>query len=113
MVELLQDPAEKTSLDIGADNGVISYFLRSRGRSQRRPRCPGALEHLPDDAAFLQELLRILKPGGRVIINVPHLRPHSLLDRFRHHIGLTGEWHGTSDRVATRRDCSNCSAPRS
>jgi len=31
MVELLQDPAEKTSLDIGADNGVISYLLRSGG----------------------------------------------------------------------------------
>ncbi|MGH7579432.1 MAG: class I SAM-dependent methyltransferase [Gemmatimonadales bacterium] len=52
------------------------------------------LEHIPDDARFADELARILKPGGRVIINVPHLKPRSLLNRFRHAIGLTDEWHG-------------------
>jgi len=31
IVELLQDPTGRTSLDIGADNGVISYLLRQRG----------------------------------------------------------------------------------
>ena len=31
------------------------------------------LEHIPDDWAFALELARILKPGGWVIINVPHL----------------------------------------
>jgi SAM-dependent methyltransferase len=52
------------------------------------------LEHIPDDAGFADELARILKPGGRVIVNVPHLKPRSLLNRFRHFIGLTDEWHG-------------------
>lgn len=52
------------------------------------------LEHVSDDAGFADELARILKPGGRVIVNVPHLKPHSLLNRFRHAIGLTDEWHG-------------------
>jgi SAM-dependent methyltransferase len=52
------------------------------------------LEHIPDDARFADELARILKPGGRVIVNVPHLKPRSLLNRFRHAIGLTDEWHG-------------------
>ena len=33
------------------------------------------LEHISDDGAFAGELARILKPGGRVIINVPHLKP--------------------------------------
>jgi len=130
IVELLQDPAGKTNLDIGADNGVISYLLRRRGGrwhsadldasavesirqlvnenvyqldGARTPFPSGTfdqvvvvdyLEHLPDDAAFVQELRRILKPGGRVIINVPHLKPRSLLNRFRHRIGLTDEWHG-------------------
>ncbi|HEU4680238.1 MAG TPA: methyltransferase domain-containing protein, partial [Gemmatimonadales bacterium] len=28
---LLDEPAGKTNLDIGADNGVISYLLRRRG----------------------------------------------------------------------------------
>jgi SAM-dependent methyltransferase len=52
------------------------------------------LEHIPDDRAFARELERIVRPGGTVIINVPHLQPHSPLIRFRHRIGLTDEWHG-------------------
>jgi SAM-dependent methyltransferase len=52
------------------------------------------LEHIADDALFAAELARILKPGGRVIVNVPHLKPRSLLNRFRHAVGLTDEWHG-------------------
>src|SRR5215212_9292380 len=31
VLELLADPSDKTNLDIGADNGVISYLLRQRG----------------------------------------------------------------------------------
>lgn len=127
---LLQDPVGRTSLDIGADNGVISYLLRQRGgrwhSADLDPRAvesirqlvetdvhqlAGAatpfgdqtfdqvvvidyLEHIADDDAFGTELVRILKPGGRVIINVPHLKPGSLLNRVRHAIGLTDEWHG-------------------
>lgn len=130
VLELLDDPAGKTSLDIGADNGVISYLLRQRGgRWYSADLDPGAvasirelvrddvyqlngsatpfpdrtfdqivivdfLEHIADDRGFVRELARILKPGGTVIVNVPHLKPRSLLNRFRHRIGLTDEWHG-------------------
>jgi len=52
------------------------------------------LEHIPTDREFVGELKRILKPGGRLIINVPHLKPFSLLNRLRHLIGLTDELHG-------------------
>jgi SAM-dependent methyltransferase len=52
------------------------------------------LEHIADDARFADELARILKPGGRVIVNVPHLKPRSLVNRLRHAVGLTDEWHG-------------------
>jgi SAM-dependent methyltransferase len=126
----LADPAGKNNLDIGADNGVISYLLRQRGGDWHSadldertvisirqlvgtnvhqigggptPFQNAAfdqvvildfLEHVRDDRAFAQELGRILRPGGRIIINVPHLKPHSLLNRFRHAIGLTDEWHG-------------------
>jgi SAM-dependent methyltransferase len=130
ILELLDDPAGRTNLDIGADNGVISYLLRQRGGRWRSAdlderavasirqlvgdevyQLDGAatpfedrsfdqvvivdyLEHIPDDRAFACELERIVKPGGTVIVNVPHLQPGSRLNRFRHRIGLTDEWHG-------------------
>lgn len=130
IVARLDDPAGKRGLDIGADNGVISYLLRQRGghwhsadldertvRSIQQlvgtdvhqidggvtPFEDGAfdqivivdfLEHIPDDRAFAQELARITRPGGQVIINVPHLKPGSMVNRLRNAIGLTDEWHG-------------------
>jgi hypothetical protein len=42
----------------------------------------------------VRELARIVRPAGSVIINVPHLKPGSWLNRFRHAIGLTDAWHG-------------------
>jgi SAM-dependent methyltransferase len=130
ILAFLDDPAGKTGLDIGADNGVISYLLRQRGGQwhsadlderavasirqlvgsnvhqidgEAMPFKDGAfdqvivvdfLEHVPDDRGIARELARILKPGGRLIINVPHLKPGSRLNRLRKAIGLTDEWHG-------------------
>lgn len=130
ITDLIEDPVGRTSLDIGADNGTISYLLRQRGGrwysadlderavvsirelvrdgvyqldGSRTPFANAAfdqvvvvdyLEHIPDDDAFALELARIIRPGGCVIVNVPHLKPHSLINRLRHAIGLTDEWHG-------------------
>jgi ubiquinone/menaquinone biosynthesis C-methylase UbiE len=51
------------------------------------------LEHVADEAAFLDELARILRPGGALVVNTPHLKD-SLLRKVRHAVGLTDEKHG-------------------
>lgn len=51
------------------------------------------LEHVPHEAAFVSELARVTRPGGRLVINVPHLK-RTLLRRFRQAIGQTDQKHG-------------------
>jgi 2-polyprenyl-3-methyl-5-hydroxy-6-metoxy-1,4-benzoquinol methylase len=51
------------------------------------------LEHVRDEAAFVSELARVTKPGGRLIVNTPHLK-RTLLRRVRHALGQTDERHG-------------------
>jgi len=116
-------------LDIGSDNGVISYLLRNRGGSWKSAdlgekavdairsvvkdnvfKIDGVktpfqddefdlivivdfLEHIRTDREFVEELFRILKPEGELIINVPHMK-NSLLRKFRLAIGQTDEKHG-------------------
>jgi SAM-dependent methyltransferase len=130
IVDMLGDVDGQTCLDIGGDNGVISYLLRRQGghwhsadldeptvESIRRlvgrdvhridgERTPfpdqffdavvivDFLEHIDTDRQFAVELARILKPDGRLIVNVPNVKPHSWLNRLRHAIGLTDEKHG-------------------
>lgn len=126
-------------LDIGSDNGVVSYLLRQRGGSWKSadldPQAVAAirhlvqndvyqldggrtpfedeefdrvlivdfLEHIPDDYAFIQEAFRILKPGGELIVNVPHVK-NSLLRRLRLALGQTDEKHGHLRPGYTIRD---------
>jgi SAM-dependent methyltransferase len=51
------------------------------------------LEHAPDEASFVSELARVTRPGGRLVVNTPHLK-RTLLRRFRHALGQTDERHG-------------------
>jgi len=63
------------------------------------------LEHVPDEGAFAAELARVTRPGGRLVVNTPHLK-HTALRRVRHWLGQTDEKHGhlrpgyTPQRVA-------------
>lgn len=51
------------------------------------------LEHVPDEGAFAAELARVVRPGGRLVVNTPHLK-RTALRRFRHWLGQTDEKHG-------------------
>jgi SAM-dependent methyltransferase len=51
------------------------------------------LEHVPDEDAFVSELVRVTKPGGRLVVNTPHLKK-TALRRLRHSLGQTDEKHG-------------------
>lgn len=130
-IEQYLPPLEnKICMDIGADNGVLSYLLRQKGgdwlsadldehvvTSIRQMvgsnvvQLDGGstnfddntfdlvviidfLEHIPTDEAFIGELSRVMKPGAKLIINVPHDKPGSLIRRLRLSLGLTDEKHG-------------------
>jgi SAM-dependent methyltransferase len=129
ITSLLGDSDRLHCLDIGSDNGVISYLLRQRGgrwksadldemavRSIRdlvqsdvfqidgrrtgfqddefdRVVIIDFLEHIETDQEFVEELFRIMRPGGELVINVPYIK-NSLLRKFRIAIGQTDEKHG-------------------
>lgn len=118
-----------TCLDIGGDNGVISFLLRQRGGTWmsadldaqsvnaiqelvktdvyqldgncapfqanvfNRVAIVDYLEHIPDDDGFLADLHRVMKPGGIVVINVPHIKK-SALRKLRITLGQTDAKHG-------------------
>jgi SAM-dependent methyltransferase len=51
------------------------------------------LEHVVDEGAFVSELARVTRAGGRLVVNTPHLK-RTLLRRLRHALGQTDEKHG-------------------
>jgi len=69
------------------------------------------LEHISTDREFAGELRRIIKPDGGLIVNVPHRKPGSWLNRLRHAIGLTDEWHGHLKDGYTRAELAETLAP--
>ena len=51
------------------------------------------IEHIEDEDSFVGEIARILRPGGRLVVNTPHARD-TLLRRLRLRLGQTDEKHG-------------------
>jgi hypothetical protein len=52
------------------------------------------LEHIHGDRAFGAELSRILAPNGTLVVNVPNVKPDSIMNALRRSVGLTDELHG-------------------
>lgn len=61
------------------------------------------LEHVEDDRLLLAEVRRVLRPGGRAVLNLPHAKPLAVLPPVRHALGLTDAWHGHLRPGYTRR----------
>jgi SAM-dependent methyltransferase len=129
ITRMLGPTAGLRCLDLGADNGVISYLLRQQGgawtsadlddevvasirrlvgdnvyRLDSGPMPFAAdqfdrvvivdlLEHIEDDRAFVADLFRVIRPGGELIVNVPHCA-NGPLRRLRLFLGQTDEEHG-------------------
>ncbi|MDC0357648.1 class I SAM-dependent methyltransferase, partial [Oligoflexia bacterium] len=119
----------QTCLDVGSDNGVISYFLRAKGGTwyscdliaetvasikqlveERVDQIDGEktpyktdqfdkvvivdfLEHIRTDREFINELYRIIKSNGTLVINVPNPK-RGILRRVRALLGQTDAAHG-------------------
>ena len=130
LVSFLGSVSGQTCLDVGGDNGVISWNLRKLGgtwtsvdmsekavesirrlvgerveliKDSKLPFADGAfdvvviidmLEHLKEDYQFVAECHRVLKPNGRLIFNVPHIKSWAVLPPVRRMLGLTEERHG-------------------
>lgn len=56
--------------------------------------CPDYLEHIDNDDLCLEEIARVLKPGGQAIIVTPHTGPGNFLYRLRFLLGLRPEFYG-------------------
>lgn len=144
---LLPDTHNKTCLDVGADNGVLSYLLRQRGGNwfsadldaeivQSIRRMVGDhvyqfdggrtafaddffdvvviidfLEHIHADKLFAQELARVIKPDGILIVNVPHDKPHSPIRKLRLALGLSDAKHGHVRPGYTQKTLTDTLAP--
>ena len=130
IIRSLGNTEKLVCLDIGADNAMMSYYLRKRGgewhsavRGQREADAANAvvdgnvyvmegqtlpfkksffdvlivfdyLERAESDENFIEECHRVLKPDGRLIVNVSHVRPWMVLRPLQQMMGLTHEKKG-------------------
>ena len=49
---------------------------------------------MQSDVAVVAEFERVLRPGGTLVVNVPHIKPRSILRRLRPLLGISDARHG-------------------
>jgi SAM-dependent methyltransferase len=130
IIRSLGNTEKLVCLDIGADNAMMSYYLRKRGGEWHSAVCwqreadsttsvvggnvyvmdgetlpfkkgffdvlvvLDYLERARSDEAFIEECHRVLKPDGRLIVNVAHVRPWMVLRPLQRLMGLTHDKKG-------------------
>jgi len=130
IIRSLGNTEKLVCLDIGADNAMMSYYLRRRSGEwhsavcgQREADATNAvvggnvyvidgktlpfkkgffdvlvifdyLERVESDEDFIEECHRVLKPDGRLIVNVANVRPWMALRPLRQMMGLTCDKKG-------------------
>jgi SAM-dependent methyltransferase len=80
----------KTQSNVAAIEGVLPDALaRVQAESLDVVLCISVLEHLWDPAAALEESVRIVKPGGTCLFNVPSWRGKRFLEYSAFRLGLS------------------------
>jgi SAM-dependent methyltransferase len=96
MVALLDEPVQHVSgAHLPYDNAKFDWIVAI-----------DVLEHLEQDQPFLQELSRILRPGGRAVVTVPNGDPKLLANRIKWRIGMTPEVYGHTRAGYTTNELS-------
>lgn len=94
------NPDPKNTLFIQADLESVSF----RDSSFDAVICVGVLQYLQDDKKGLQELTRILKPGGLAVITLPNiLRISNFFDPYYYLRGIKYIAHRISRNASNRK----------
>lgn len=129
-IRALGSTDNQVCLDVGAENPMMSYYLRRRGggwfsavtsesaataalsvlnenvQLLQEKEFPfkkqsfdsvvilSGLEKVLADDDFIEQCHRVLKPDGRLIVNVAHIKAWSMVNTVRRVLGLTAEKKG-------------------